>query len=97
MKGRVGILSSARHAVVVPALHAGDLALIQVRHGTAWTVATELTASGATDVLSLDSIDVVTARITTDSLARIASEPAVPTATTDTRVAATSGRRTGRP
>src|SRR6267378_6978221 len=49
-------------------LVAGDYALVQVAHGTAGAVAAKATAAGATDVAALDTIDVVTARISADAL-----------------------------
>src|SRR6185503_433334 len=41
--------ASVARVDVDPALHAGDVALIQVAAGTAWTVAADLTSAGATD------------------------------------------------
>src|SRR2546430_598555 len=49
-------------------LVAGDYALVQVAHGTAGAVAAKATAAGATDVAALDTIDMVTARISADAL-----------------------------
>jgi len=56
--------ASVARVDVDPALHPGDVALIQVTAGTAWTVAHDLTAAGATEVAVFDSIDVVSARVT---------------------------------
>ena len=41
--------ASVAGADVDPALHSGDVALIQVAAGTAWTVAADLTSAGATE------------------------------------------------
>lgn len=51
-----------------PDLAAGDYALVQVTHGNAAAVAAEATAAGATDVAALDTIDLVTARVTSNAL-----------------------------
>ncbi len=55
-------------APIDPTLAAGDYALIQVAHGTAGAVAAKATAAGATDVAALDKLDIVTARVTSDTL-----------------------------
>ena len=55
--------ASVARVDVDPALHAGDVALIQVAAGTAWTVAADLTSAGATDVTAFDSVNVVSARL----------------------------------
>src|SRR6266702_2265635 len=70
---RTGRVTVAR-VDVDPALHAGDVALIQVAHGTAWTVAHDLTAAGATEVAAFDSIDVVSARVTGAALNSIGTD-----------------------
>ena len=49
-------------------LLAGDYALVQVAHGTAGAVAAKARAAGATDVMALETIDMVTARISADAL-----------------------------
>ena len=81
--------ASVAGADVDPALHSGDVALIQVVAGTAWTVAADLTSAGATEVAAFDSVDVVTARVSDAALARIASDRQVRRATTDAKVVAT--------
>ena len=81
---------------VDPALNAGDVALMQVVPGTAWTVAAELTAAGATEVATFDAVNVVTARMSEQSLTKISSESAVLRATTDARVAAVGGGKNGK-
>ena len=55
--------ASVARVDVDPALHAGEVALIQVAAGTAWTVAADLTSAGATDVTAYDSLDIVSARV----------------------------------
>ena len=49
-------------------LLAGDYALVQVAHGTAGAVAAKARAAGATEVAALETIDMVTARISADAL-----------------------------
>jgi serine protease AprX len=61
-----------------PNLTAGDYALVQVAHGTARAVAAKAMAAGATDVATLDTIDVITARV---------SQRAIDALRADTRVA----------
>jgi serine protease AprX len=87
-----GRASVARQGVD-PALHAGDVALIQVAADTAWTVAADLTSAGATDVTAFDSVNVVSARLNRQALATIATDRSVLRATTDARVAAVGGGR----
>ena len=77
---------------VDPALHAGDVALIQVAAGTAWTVAADLTSAGATDVTAFDSVNVVSARLSDQALASVATDRAVLRATTDGHVTAVGGK-----
>ncbi len=55
-------------APIDPNVAAGDYALVQVAHGTAGAVAARATAAGATNVSALDTIDLVTARVTTESI-----------------------------
>src|SRR5438094_6317334 len=81
---------------VDPALHAGDVALIQVAAGTAWTVAHDLTAAGATDVATFESVDMVSARLSGNAFASVARERAVLHATSDARVVAVGGARNGK-
>ena len=51
-----------------PDLSPGDYALVQVAHGTAGAVAAKATAAGATDVAVLDTIDMVTARVSANAI-----------------------------
>jgi len=88
--------ASVARVDVDPALHAGDVALIQVAAGTAWTVAADLTSAGATDVTAFDSVNVVSARLSDRALATVATDRAVLRATTDARVAAVGGGRNGK-
>lgn len=83
--------SAVAGADVDPALHAGEVALIQVVAGTAWTVAADLTSAGATEVTAFDNVDVVTARVSDSSLALIAGDRHVLRATTDASVVASGG------
>ena len=85
--------ASVARVDVDPALQAGDVALIQVAAGTAWTVAADLTAAGATDVAAFDSVNVVTGRLTDAALAKIGSDRSVRRATTDAHVTAIGGGR----
>lgn len=88
--------ASVARADVDPALRSGDIALIQVAPGTAWTVAADLTSAEATEIAVFDSIDVVSARVSDTALAAIATDRAVLRATTDGRVAAVGGGRNGK-
>ena len=78
---------------VDPALDAGEVALIQVAAGTAWTVAADLTAAGATEVDTFDSVNIVSARLSEKALAAVATDRSVLRATTDARVSAVGGVR----
>jgi serine protease AprX len=69
-----------------PALGAGDYALVQVVHGAAGAVAAKATAAGATNVAALDTIDVVTARMTGMSLGALRSDPRVAAISADAEV-----------
>jgi len=88
--------ASVARVDVDPALHAGDVALIQVAAGTAWTVAADLTSAGATDVTAFDSVNVVSARLSDQALATVATDRAVLRATNDARVAAVGGGKNGK-
>jgi subtilisin family serine protease len=83
--------ASVARVDVDPSLDAGEVALIQVAAGTAWTVAADLTAAGATEVAAFDSVNVVTARLNDAALARISTDRSVLRATTDARVTAIGG------
>ena len=88
--------ASVARVDVDPALHAGDVALIQVAAGTAWTVASDLTSAGATDVTAFDSVNIVSARLSARALATVTTARAVVRATTDGHVAAVGGGRNGK-
>jgi subtilisin family serine protease len=83
--------ASAARVDVDPALHSGDVALIQVAADTAWTVAADLISAGATEVTTFDSVDIVSARLSDQALSAIAMDRSVLRATTDARVAAVGG------
>jgi serine protease AprX len=83
--------ASVARVDVDPALHSGELALIQVAAGTAWTVAADLVSAGATDVATFDSVNVVAARMSDAALSLIATDRHVLRATTDARVVASGG------
>jgi serine protease AprX len=85
-----GRAASAR-VDVDPALHAGDVALLQVSKGTAWTVAADLISAGSTDVTAFDSLDMVSARVSDSALAMMGTDRSVLRATTDATVMATGG------
>jgi serine protease AprX len=85
--------ASVARVDVDPALHAGEVALIQVAAGTAWTVAADLTAAGATEVAAFDSVNIVSARLSNAALASIGTDRSVLRATTDAAVIATGGGR----
>lgn len=69
-----------------PDLAAGDYALLQVTHGTAGAVAAKAAAAGATNVAVLDTIDLVTARMTGDSLRALRTDLRVATIAADAPV-----------
>lgn len=79
-------------ALTDPDLAPGDYALIQVAPGTADAIAAKATAAGATDVASLDTIDVVTARVSADTILALQSDSRVAVLASDAVVTAT-GRR----
>ena len=79
-------------APIDPSLAAGDYALVQVAHGTAGAVAAKATAAGATDVAALDTLDVVTARLSTNALRALQSDSRVSYLASDAVVMA-AGRR----
>ena len=83
--------ASVARVDVDPALHSGDVALMQVAHGAAWTVASELTSAGATEVAAFDAVDIVSARVSDTALALVATDRAVLRATNDARVIAVGG------
>jgi serine protease AprX len=64
-------------APVDPALAAGGYALVRVGHGAAGAVAANALAAGATDVAALDTIDVVTARVSDNAVRALRSDPRV--------------------
>jgi serine protease AprX len=74
-----------------PGLVAGDYALVQVAHGAANAVAAKATAAGATDVAALDTIDVVTARLSADALRALQRDPRVAFLGADAIVTAAGG------
>lgn len=76
-----------------PFLHAGDVALLQVAAGTAWTVAADLVSDGATEVAAFDSVNVVSARLSDQALASVSTDRSVLRATTDAQVRAVGGGR----
>ena len=88
--------ASAARLDVDPALHAGDVALLQVTKGTAWTVAADLISAGASDVTAFDSVNIVSARLSDQALAAVATDRSVLSATTDARVTAVGGGRNGK-
>jgi serine protease AprX len=83
--------ASVARVDVDPALHSGDVALIQVAAGTAWTVAADVASAGATEVAAFDRVNVVTARVTDTTLALLAGDRQVLRATTDAKVVASGG------
>jgi serine protease AprX len=60
-----------------PGLAAGDYALVQVAHGAAGAVAARATAAGATDVAALDTIDIVTARLSAEAIRALQTDSRV--------------------
>ncbi len=85
-----------------PSLGAGDYAIVQVVHGTAGAVAAKATAAGATDVAALDKLDIVTARVSDDSLRSLQNDSRVSFIATDAVITASGKgehfeRTNGRP
>jgi serine protease AprX len=64
-------------ALTDPDLAAGDYALVQVAHGAASAVAIKAEAAGATDVAALDTIDMVTARVSADAIRALQNDSRV--------------------
>jgi len=73
-------------APVDPAVASGATALVRVAHGGAGAVAAEARAAGASDVNTLDGIDVVTAQLTPAALQTLRSDPRVAFIAADTIV-----------
>ncbi len=73
-------------APIDPDLRAGEYALVQVIHGSAGAVAAKATAAGATDVAVLDTIDIVTARLTGDAVRALRTDPEVAAIASDAPV-----------
>src|SRR5256886_3198243 len=71
-----------------PTLGAGDYVIVQVAHGSAGAVAAEATAAGATDVAALDKLDMVTARVSGDSLRTLQNDWRVSFIATDAVITA---------
>jgi len=88
--------ASVARVDVDPSLHAGDIALIQVAPGTAWTVADHLVSDGATEVAAFDSVNVVSARVSDEALAAIATDREVLRATSQGGITAVGGGRNGK-
>jgi serine protease AprX len=87
-----GLPGTSWTAPVDPSLAAGDYAIAQVAHGTAGAVAAKAAAAGATDVAALDTIDIVTARLSADSLRSLQSDSRVSYLAPDAVVTAASRR-----
>src|SRR3989441_2886510 len=68
---------TSRIAPTDPDLTAGDYALVQVAHGAAGAVAAKATAAGATDVAALHTLDIVTARVSIDSIRSLQNDSRV--------------------
>jgi serine protease AprX len=79
-------------ALTDPDLRAGDYALVQVAHGAASAIAAKARAAGATDVAALNTIDLVTARVSADAIRALQSDSRVTFLATDAVVTA-AGRR----
>ena len=79
---------TSRIAPTDPDLTAGDYALVQVAHGTAGAVAAKATAAGASDVAALDTIDMVTARVSGDAIRALQHDSRVSVLATDAVVTA---------
>jgi serine protease AprX len=75
-----------------PDLAPGDYALVKVAHGTAGAVAAKATAAGATNVAALDTIDIVTARVSADAIRALQNDARVALLASDAVVSA-AGRR----
>src|SRR2546421_2200222 len=83
-----GLPGTSWTAFTDPDLAAGDYALVQVAHGAASAVAARATAAGATDVAALDTIDMVTARVSADAIRALQGDSRVILLATDAVVAA---------
>ena len=78
--------TSRFQAPLDPAVASGATALVRVAHGAAGAVASEARAVGASDVNTLDAIDVVTAQLTPAALQTLRSDPRVAFIAADTIV-----------
>jgi serine protease AprX len=76
-------------AQVDPAVSPDAFALVQVAHGTAQAIAAKAVAAGAREVVALDAIDVVTARLSTEAVRAVRSDTRVSFVAADTVVTAT--------
>ena len=83
-----GLPGTSWTAFTDPELQAGDYALVQVAHGAASAIAAKATAAGATDVAALNTIDIVTARLSADALRTLQSDSRVTLLATDAVVTA---------
>jgi serine protease AprX len=87
-----GLPGTSWTALTDPDLAPGDYALIQVAPGTAGAIAAKATAAGATDVATLDTIDIVTARVSADAIRALQSDSRVAMLASDAVVTA-AGKR----
>jgi serine protease AprX len=71
-----------------PTLLVGEYALVQVTHGAASAVAARAAAAGATEVSSLDRIDMVTARLSAEALAALRQDRRVSVIAADAGITA---------
>jgi serine protease AprX len=75
-----------------PDLRGGDYALVRVAHGAASAIAAKASAAGATDVAALDTIDMVTARVSAEAIRALQNDSRVTLLASDAVVTA-AGRR----
>jgi serine protease AprX len=76
-----------------PRLSAGGYALIQVTRGSASAVAAKAATSGATDVAALDTLDMVTARVSAEAIRALQADPRVSLLAGDAELSAASTER----
>jgi serine protease AprX len=87
-----GLPGTSWTAITDPDLTPGDYALVKVAHGTAGAVAARATAAGATDVAALNTINLVTARLSADAIRALQNDSRVALLSSDAVVSA-AGRR----
>lgn len=80
--------AAAFRSNVDPSLRAGDLALVHTTSGAAGALSVKLSGLGATDIETEAAADAVMARLSSEALAALKTDPSVTVASADTTVVA---------